>query len=70
MLVHEVLGQRHLRVEHKFFRVFGLTKITVLQAFTIAGYNVECIRSFKAGVAATETAVGLKRTRAKRRRGT
>ena len=59
-----------VNVQHKFFRVFGLTKLTVLLAFTVAGYNVERIRSFKASVAATEVATGLKRTRAKRRRHT
>ena len=59
-----------MNIQHKFFRVFGLTKLTVLLAFTIAGYNLECIRSFRASMAATEAAKGRKRTRAKRREGT
>jgi hypothetical protein len=37
-----------VNVQQKFFRVFRLTKLTFLLAFTIAGYNVECIRSFVA----------------------
>lgn len=31
-----------------FVRVFGVTKITALLGFTIAGYNLDRIRSFRA----------------------
>ncbi|MDP9222322.1 MAG: hypothetical protein M3P18_00420 [Actinomycetota bacterium] len=51
-------------------QTIGLTKLAVLLAFTIAGYNLECIRSFNASMATTEGAEGQKPTRTKRRRGT
>jgi hypothetical protein len=35
-------------VSRGFHRIFGTTKITVLLAFTAAGYNVERARSFRA----------------------
>lgn len=50
-----------------FVRVFGRTKITVLLAFTIAGCNLDRIRSFRAKHAAQDAG---SRTRAKRRLGT
>jgi len=50
-----------------FFRVFGQTKMTVLLGFTIAGYNLDRIRSFRAKQRAEEEA---KPRPAKRRRGT
>ena len=50
-----------------FFRVFGQTKMTVLLGFTMAGYNLDRIRSFRAKKRAEEEA---KPTPAKRRRGT
>ena len=50
-----------------FFRVFGQTKMTVLLGFTIAGYNLDRIRSFRAKKRAEEEA---KPKPAKRRRGT
>jgi hypothetical protein len=31
---------------HKFFRVFGISKLRLLLAFTIVGYNLHCISSF------------------------
>ena len=50
-----------------FFRVFGQTKMTLLLGFTVAGYNLDRIRSFRAKKRAeAET----KPTPAKRRRGT
>jgi hypothetical protein len=52
-----------------FFRVFGLTKMTALLGFTIAGYNVDRIRSFRAKKRAEEE-VNQSRPRPKRRRGT
>src|ERR1019366_7451301 len=50
-----------------FFRVFGRTKISVLLGFTVAAYNLDRIRSFRAKQAEDE-AVPV--TRAKRRKGT
>ena len=41
-----------VNVGHKFFRVFGLTKMTLLLAFTVVGYNLDRIRSFLAKRAA------------------
>lgn len=40
-----------VNIERKFFRVLGLTKITVLLAFTLVGYNLDRIRSFLASTA-------------------
>jgi hypothetical protein len=50
-----------------FFRVFGLVKISVLVAFTLAAYNVDRIRSFEAKQAEEADAP---RRRATRRLGT
>ena len=50
-----------------FFRVFGQTKMTVLLGFTIAGYNLDRIRSFRAKQRAL---VADKPKQPKRRRGT
>ena len=50
-----------------FFRVFGQTKISVLLGFTLAVYNLDRIRSFKAKQGEDETTPVL---RAKRRQGT
>lgn len=33
-----------VNIQQKFFRIFSLTKMTLLLAFTIAGYNLEVIR--------------------------
>lgn len=49
-----------------FFRVFGQTKISVLLGFTIAAYNLDRIRSFKAKQAEDEAKPVR---RAKRRQG-
>lgn len=60
-----------VNIGRKFFRVFRLTKLTFLLAFTIAGYNVQCIRSFNARkVAQAEATEAKKRRRRKRRKGT
>ena len=37
-----------VNIQHKFFRVLGLAKMTLLMAFTLAGCNLEAIRSFLA----------------------
>ena len=50
-----------------FFRVFGQTKISVLLGFTIAAYNRDRIRSFRAKQAEDEAKPVR---RAKRRQGT
>ncbi len=50
-----------------FFRVFGQTKMTILLGFTIAGYNLDRIRSYRAKKRAEAEA---RPTRPKRRRGT
>ena len=45
-----------------------MTKLTFLLAFTIAGYNVECIRSFNARKIVEAEAAETKRQRRKKRR--
>ena len=50
-----------------FFRVFGRTKISVLLGFTLAAYNLDRIRSFRAKLAEDEAKPVR---RAKRRQGT
>ena len=55
-----------VNIQQKFFRMFGLTKLKLPLAFTIAGYNVECIRSFNARKAAEVESAEAKR---KHRRG-
>jgi hypothetical protein len=57
-------------IERKFFRVLGLTKVTVLLAFTLVGYNLDRIRSFLASKAAAAARLAGRRPRATRRRGT
>jgi len=62
-------------VSRGFHRVFGTTKITVLLAFTAAGYNVERVRSFRAKHRLQDPHQPviyprIPATRAKRRRGT
>ena len=64
------LKTNFVNIQQKSFRVFGLTKLTVILAFTIAGHNLEIIRSFNASTAATEAAAWKKRTRTERRSGT
>jgi hypothetical protein len=49
-----------------FFRVFGQTKMTLLLGFTVAGYNLDRIRSFRAKQRAQEEP----KPAAKRRRST
>ena len=50
-----------------FFRVFGVVKISVLLGFTIAAYNLDRVRSFRAKMA---EAAARPNRRAKRRLGT
>ena len=69
--VNGMLKGGFVDIQHKFFRVFGLTKLTFLLSFTMAGYNLECNRSFNARKTA-EAARGSaeKQHRGKRREGT
>jgi hypothetical protein len=56
-----------------FMRVMGATKMTVMLGFTLAAYNLDGIRSFRAKHALDEQGLPTekpKRTRAKRRTGT
>ena len=50
--VNGMLKGGFVNIQHKFFRVFGLTKTKLLLAFTVVGYNLEAIRSFLAKKAA------------------
>jgi hypothetical protein len=56
-----------------FMRVMGVTKMTVMLGFTMAAYNLDRIRSFRAKHHLDETGQPTekpKRTRARRRTGT
>jgi hypothetical protein len=69
--VNAMLKSGFVNIQQKFFRVFRLTKLTFLLAFTIAGYNVECIRSFNARkIVEVESAEAKKQRRKGRRQGT
>jgi hypothetical protein len=68
--VNAMLKGGFVNIQHKFFRVSGLANMTLLLAFTLAGYNIEAIRSFTAKKEAERTAALPKRTRKKRRTGT
>jgi hypothetical protein len=57
-------------IGRKFFRVFGLTKLTVLLSFTIASFNLDRVRSFFAKNAERGAASEAAATRRKRRTGT
>jgi hypothetical protein len=46
--VNGMLKGGFVNIQHKFFRVFGLTKTKLLLAFTVVAYNLEAIRSFLA----------------------
>jgi hypothetical protein len=50
-----------------FFRVFGQTKMSILLGFTVAGYNLDRIRSYRAKMRAQQDE---KPKQPKRRRGT
>jgi hypothetical protein len=59
-----------VNIGQKFFKVFGLVKIKVLLAFTLAAYNLETIRSFLARKAVVEEESKKPRRRKKRRKQT
>jgi hypothetical protein len=65
--VNSALKGAFVDLARGFFRVLGQVKMTVLLGFTLAAYNLDRVRSFRAKQAQdTETP----RRRAKRRRGT
>lgn len=59
-----------VNISQKFFRVFGLVKMKILLAFTLAAYNLETIRSFLAKQAAEAKEAEKPRPRKRRRHGT
>jgi hypothetical protein len=61
-----MLKDTFVNLGQKFFKVFGLIKIKMLLAFTLAAYNLEAIRSFLARMAVTAEAAKKPRTRKKR----
>jgi hypothetical protein len=65
--VNGALKGAFVNIGQKFFKVFGLVKIKVLLAFTLAAYNVETIRSFLARRAVVEVEAKRPRRRKKRR---
>jgi hypothetical protein len=69
--VNAALKGTFVDLSRKFFRVFGLAKLTLLLGFTVAGYNLDRARSFLArrDLLASENGRPV-RTRARRRTGT
>ncbi|HEV8064386.1 MAG TPA: hypothetical protein VGP46_06120 [Acidimicrobiales bacterium] len=65
--VNSALKGAFVDLARGFFRVFGQLKMTVLLGFTVAAYNLDRIRSFRAKQAESERAP---HGRAKRRLGT
>jgi len=65
--VNSALKGGFAHIGRKFFRVFGLAKITVLVAFTVAAFNLQRVRSFLAKRAALTRRT---KARSKRRVGT
>ena len=66
--VNGMLKGGFVNIQHKFFRVFGLTKLKLLLAFTVVGYNLEAIRSFLAKKSAKAVTVAKSQVRRKKRR--
>ena len=66
--VNGMLKGGFVNIQHKFFRVFGLTKTKLLLAFTVVGYNLEAIRSFLAKKSAKAVAAAKNPGRRKKRR--
>jgi hypothetical protein len=65
--VNSALKGAFVDLARGFFRVLGQVKMTVLLGFTVAAYNLDRIRSFRAKRAEAD---GAPRPRAKRRGGT
>jgi hypothetical protein len=68
--VNGALKDTFVNVGQKFFKVFGLVKIKILLAFTLAAYNLEIIRSFVARKTVVEEEAKKPRRRKKRRKQT
>jgi hypothetical protein len=68
--VNGALKGMFVNIGQKFFKVFGLVKIKVLLAFTLAAYNLETIRSFLARQAVVAEEAKKPRRRSKRRKQT
>ena len=68
--VNGMLKGGFLNIQHKFFRVFGLTKVRILLAATIVGYNLWRIGSYLAKKAVEVAEAEKPRQRRKRRKGT
>jgi hypothetical protein len=69
--VNGALKGGFVNIEHRFVRVFGLTKTGLFLAFAAVGFNLDRIRSFSDRQRAEQAAMATsKRTRAKRREGT
>jgi hypothetical protein len=64
--VNSALKGAFVDLARGFFRVFGQVKMTVLLGFTVAAFNLDRIRSFRAKRAEQD---GATHPRAKRRRG-
>ena len=65
--VNGALKGAFVNIGQKFFKVFGLVKIKVLLAFTLAAYDLETIRSFLARKTVVEEETKKPRRRKKRR---
>ena len=61
--VNAALKGAYVDLARGFFRVFGQVKMTVLLGFTLAAYNLDRVRSFRAKKA-EEEAKGHERDRA------
>jgi hypothetical protein len=59
-----------VNIAHKFLRVFGLTKMRILLAATIVGYNLWRIGAFLTKKAKEEAEAEAPRPRTKRKKGT
>ncbi len=66
--VNSALKGAFVDLARGFFRVFGEVKMTVLLGFTVAAFNLDRIRSYRAKLAEEDEAT--LRPRAKRRQGT
>lgn len=68
--VNGALKGTFVNIGQKFFKVFGLIKIKLLLAFTLAAYNLEAIRSFRARKTVEAEEAKKPRPRRKRRKET
>jgi hypothetical protein len=68
--VNAQLKGAFVNIGQKFFKVFGLVKMKILLAFTLAAYNLETIRSFVSKKAKEIQQAAKPKPRKKRREGT